>query len=91
MFKKVVVKNNMILTRKSERLRNPPVRYQEPEVLEALLCQQETLSFDNIKFLLPDDKSLWEEIMYAEIESMKINDVWDLGNLPSDERTISSI
>lgn len=74
--------------RKSERSRKQPIRYPDPEVYEALLCR-ETLSFDDIKSLPVDDQQLWKKAMDEEIESMKINNVWDLEKLPPDKQAIS--
>ena len=75
--------------RKSERSRKQPIRYPDPEVFEALLCQQESLTFDDLESLPIDEQCLWKDAMNEEIHSMKINNVWDLEELPPDSRAIS--
>lgn len=82
------VEENEVQNRKSERLRKEPIRYPDPEVYEALYCQQETLTFDDIKLLPLDEQRLWKNAMDEEIESMKINEVWDLEKLPPDKHAI---
>lgn len=54
---------------------------------EPLLCEQETFSVDDIKFLTVCDKCLWKEAMDPEIEIMKFKDICHLKKLLPDKRT----
>ncbi|GBM05195.1 Retrovirus-related Pol polyprotein from transposon TNT 1-94 [Araneus ventricosus] len=71
------------------REKKHPFRFQESEIYQAMLSQEETLKFDDISTLFHSEQQNWKAALDEEMEPMKENDVWDLEELPMDRKAIS--
>ena len=78
--------------RRSSRVRSAPLRFEEefPETFMAGLLQEddEPSSFEEAVSCPAKDK--WISAMNEELESMKINQVWELVDLPTGRRAIGN-
>ncbi|GBN77694.1 hypothetical protein AVEN_125468-1 [Araneus ventricosus] len=69
--------------RRSQREKEPPVRY---PFNEALSATNEELTYDEIKFLPEEEQSNCKNAMDEEMLSMEKNQVWDLVELSEKEK-----
>ena len=78
---------NPLYDDRSTRERHPPDYYQESAAIASNISREPA----NVKdVLVSPDKAQWLNAMEKEMESLKVNNVWDLVELPNNRTVVGS-
>ena len=75
--------------RSSKRNTKPPARFNDYYLYSALVANSDPILFKDLEKLPINEKNLWQNAMAQEMKSLNQNNVWELVELPKNEKTIS--